>query len=143
VIVHAGLVALNGPCGWRGALLTGPSGVGKSDLALRCLDLGLALVADDRVNLWRSGGHLYGEAPDALYGLIEMRGLGIARRSARAFARVTLVADCATGTPIERLPESAAYEALGIAVPLIQLASLEASAAAKLRHALIGLGYQA
>ena len=51
--------------GWRGALIEGPSGAGKSDLALRALDAGFRLVADDRVVVWTSGGRLFGRAPDA------------------------------------------------------------------------------
>ena len=51
MIVHAGLVALRHGGLWRGALITGPSGSGKSDLALRCLEHGFRLVADDRVLL--------------------------------------------------------------------------------------------
>jgi serine kinase of HPr protein (carbohydrate metabolism regulator) len=77
MIRHAGLIAHRVAGTWRGALVEGPSGVGKSDLALRALDQGFVLVADDRTLVFVSGGELYGRAPDALAGLVEARGLGV------------------------------------------------------------------
>ena len=61
--------------GEHGVLLLGASGAGKSDLMLRLLDRGFALVADDQVYI-EDG---IARAPDALAGLIEVRGLGIIR----------------------------------------------------------------
>ena len=133
MIVHAGLIALLGASGWRGVLVEGPSGAGKSDLALRALDLGFRLVADDRAELWRSGGRLFGRAPDALAGLIEVRGLGVVREPALAFAEVALLVR--SGTP-ERLPEAASVSMLGVTIPLMVVDCLEASAPAKIRRAL-------
>ena len=66
MILHAGLVARRQDGYWRGVLIEGASGAGKSDLALRALDHGFRLVADDRVVVWASGGALYGRAPDSL-----------------------------------------------------------------------------
>ncbi|MEG0819600.1 MAG: serine kinase, partial [Brevundimonas sp.] len=45
--LHATAVARYSPAGWRGVLIQGPSGVGKSDLALRLIGQGWRLVADD------------------------------------------------------------------------------------------------
>ena len=67
MILHAGLVARRQDGYWRGVLIEGASGAGKSDLALRALDHGFRLVADDRVVVWASGGALYGQT--ALYPL--------------------------------------------------------------------------
>ena len=64
MIRHAGLIARFEPPVWRGVLIDGPSGSGKSDLALRALDGGWMLVADDRVLVWACEGRLYGRAPD-------------------------------------------------------------------------------
>ena len=50
---HAGLIALYDAGGWKGVLIEGASGSGKSDLALRCLGRGFRLVADDRTRLRR------------------------------------------------------------------------------------------
>lgn len=137
MIHHAGLIAAFMDGGWRGALIQGPSGAGKSDLALRCLDSGFALVADDRVELWTSGGRLYGRAPETLAGRIEVRGIDVAPASALAWARVSL---CVRAGIPERIPEPAFTDDFGLRLPLITLALLESSAPAKLSRALRHLG---
>jgi HPr kinase/phosphorylase len=61
-----------------GVLITGASGVGKSEVAMDLVQRGHQLVADDAVELYRGEqGHLIGECPQALRGYIEIRGLGI------------------------------------------------------------------
>jgi serine kinase of HPr protein (carbohydrate metabolism regulator) len=133
VIRHAGLVAQREGGRWRGALIEGPSGAGKSDLAIRAMDAGLRLVADDRVLVWVSGGRLYGRAPDPLAGLIEVRGQGVVRATAVPFAEVVMVARL--GAP-DRTPESRTENVLGIEIPLLDVAPFESSAAAKLGRAI-------
>ncbi len=137
MIHHAGLIAAFMDGGWRGALIQGPSGAGKSDLALRCLDSGFALVADDRVELWTSGGRLYGRAPETLAGRIEVRGIDVAPAPALAWAWVSL---CVRAGIPERIPEPAFTDDFGLRLPLITLALLESSAPAKLSRALRHLG---
>ncbi|MET0294699.1 MAG: HPr kinase/phosphorylase [Phenylobacterium sp.] len=137
MILHAGLIACRIGGGWGGVLIEGPSGAGKSDLALRALDDGFRLVADDRTVVWESGGRLYGRAPETLAGLLEVRGVGIVAQSALPFARIVLAAVC---TPPERHPDPAARELCGLRVPLVEFAPLENSATAKLRRALEHLG---
>ncbi|MBS0410467.1 MAG: HPr kinase/phosphorylase [Proteobacteria bacterium] len=140
-IHHAGLVALRRGGVWSGVLIVGPSGSGKSDLALRCLEAGFALVADDRVVVFVSEGRLYGRAPGPLAGLIECRGVGIMPQPATPFARIDLVARCeASPGEVERLPEPAHETLLGLAAPLLRLWPFEGSAPAKLRRALEALG---
>jgi serine kinase of HPr protein (carbohydrate metabolism regulator) len=142
VVLHGGLVALRLAGRWRGALILGPSGAGKSDLALRALDAGFRLVADDRVTVWTSGGALYGRAPAALHGLIEARGHGVTPEPPLAFAEIVLAVRCAlAGQAIERLPEPEAETIAGTSVPLARLDPREASAPAKLRRALLHLGH--
>lgn len=138
MIVHGVLVAQARGGRLRGVLITGPSGSGKSDLALRMLDEGFVFVADDRVLLWTSGGRLYGRAPDTLFGMMEVRGVGIRPYTAALFAHVDLVA--ALGDPPERMPEPESTDYLGIEVPRARLASFQPSAPAKLRQALMTLG---
>jgi len=133
VILHGGLIALLHREYWRGVLIEGPSGAGKSDLALRALDQGFRLVADDRVELWISGGRLFGRAPDALAGRLEVRGLQVVPQAYLPFAQVVLTVGCG---PPERIPEPRFTERLGLSVPWIALDPLEASAPAKLRRAL-------
>jgi serine kinase of HPr protein (carbohydrate metabolism regulator) len=139
LILHAGLVALRLGGRWRGALILGPSGAGKSDLALRAIDAGFRLVADDRVTVWTSGGALWGRAPDPLGGLIEARGHGVLAEPSLAFAEVVLAVRCAGGD-IERMPEPEIETIAGTAIPLTRLDPREASAPAKLRRALTHLG---
>ena len=61
-----------------GVLLTGESGVGKSELALELLSRNHRLIADDAVEFYRTGPDiLMGRAPEMLSGFLEVRGLGI------------------------------------------------------------------
>ena len=87
-IRHAGLIARRIRGRWLGALIEGPSGAGKSDLALRALDRGFRLVADDRVLVWAADGRVFGRAPAPLRGLIEARGLGVIPVEPVAFAEI-------------------------------------------------------
>ena len=140
MIHHAGLLALRQAGDWRGALIEGSSGSGKSDLALRALDAGWLLVADDRTLLWACDGRVYGRAPDTLSGLIEARGLGILPTPGRAYAEVALIVRCVDADEVERLPNDETCSLLGVRLPMIRLAALEASAPAKLSRALTHLG---
>ena len=133
MIRHAGLIAIKRQGRWRGVLIEGPSGAGKSDLALRALDHGFRLVADDRVLLWTTEGRLYGRAPDPLAGLLEVRGVEVARVEAVAFCEVAL--DVRLGSA-DRLPDAATETILGVAVPLLAADPFELSAPAKLSRAL-------
>ncbi|MFL5297519.1 MAG: HPr kinase/phosphorylase [Phenylobacterium sp.] len=113
--------------------MEGPAGSGKSDLALRALSAGFTLVADDRVVLWVADGRLWGRAPDALAGLIEVRGVQVVRQTALPLSEVALVVR--VGTP-ERIPEPTGCDILGLRLPAIILDPRESSAPAKLGRAL-------
>ena len=130
--IHATCIALGG----RGVVLRGPSGSGKSDLALRLIDCGADLVADDRVVLSVAGGRVSARAPAALRGLLEVRGIGPVRVPSVDEVPVVLVADLAPGEPVERLPDPAQVDWGGVTVPRICLDPFHASAPAKLRIAL-------
>jgi serine kinase of HPr protein (carbohydrate metabolism regulator) len=135
LLVHATTVAIGG----RAALLRGPSGSGKSDLALRLIDAGARLVADDRSELRREGDSILVCAPATIAGLVEARGIGILRVDSVALARLSLIVDLVAPDAIERLPEPRKETILGLSIPLIALAPFEASAPAKLRLALDAL----
>jgi serine kinase of HPr protein (carbohydrate metabolism regulator) len=132
VLTHATCIAFDG----LGVLLRGASGSGKSDLALRAIEAGARLVADDQVMLAAVGGAVMASAPAALKGLIEIRGLGLMRVEALDRAPVALVVDLARPAAIERMPERRSCDLAGVGVPCVMLAPFEASAVAKLRFAL-------
>ncbi|WP_367118752.1 HPr kinase/phosphorylase [Phenylobacterium sp.] len=132
-IVHGGLVAQRMDGLWRGVLIEGPSGAGKSDLALRALDHGFRLVADDRVILWVAQGRLYGRAPDTLSGLIEVRGVDVIAATPVPFCEVVL--KVRLGAP-DRIPDSATETILGVPTPLLAADPFEISAPAKLGRAM-------
>ena len=71
--VHASTVALEG----RAVLISGPSGSGKSDLALRLLDRGFSLVSDDQTLVRRERDRLVASPPPNIAGKLEIRGIGI------------------------------------------------------------------
>src|SRR5438105_1659631 len=132
LLLHATAVAIDG----RAILLRGASGAGKSDLALRLIDAGARLVADDQSELCRERDRVIVRAPAALAGLIDVRGVGIVRLDALAEAPLALIVDLVPAVEIERLPKPRTERILGLALPLIMVAPFEASAAAKLRLAL-------
>jgi HPr kinase/phosphorylase len=132
ILVHATAVAIDG----RAVLLRGPSGAGKSDLALRLIDAGARLVADDQVELRRAGGRVLVRAPAATAGLMEVRGVGILQLEPLPEAALAMCVDLVPLAEVERLPEIRCEYVLGLAVPSIALSPFEASAAAKLRFAL-------
>lgn len=141
MIRHAGLIARRVQGIWRGALIEGPSGVGKSDLALRALDQGFVLVADDRTVTFVSGGRLYGRAPDALAGLVEVRGVGVLPRPHRAFCRIDLLVRCVDRPQaVERLPDPIFEVIEGVSTPVLDLWPLEPGGPGKIRRVFEHLG---
>jgi RNase adaptor protein for sRNA GlmZ degradation len=143
-LLHATCVAVDTAAGPRGVLLRGPSGSGKSDLALRLIDAGARLVADDQCVLRAASGPLLiARAPESLAGRIEVRGLGILETQRLDEVAVALIVDLAPGGPIERMPEAAQEVLQGVAVPRLTLDPFEASALAKLHAAVRGPGASA
>jgi serine kinase of HPr protein (carbohydrate metabolism regulator) len=130
--IHGTVVAVDG----AGVLFRGPSGSGKSDLALRLIDRGAALVADDSVLLSRDGDAVVAVAPASIAGRMEVRGLGIVRLPAAPAAALRLVVDLVAPGDVERLPKAGETVLLGVALPVLNLAPFEASAPAKVRLAL-------
>jgi HPr kinase/phosphorylase len=120
----------------KGVLLLGRSGAGKSDLALRLIDDGARLVADDRVELYLARGRLKARAPKSIAGLMEVRGLGVIALPHAPATDVALAVKLGAET---RLPEAAFYApplAGAAPLPLITLNARLPSAPAKLRLAL-------
>ncbi len=129
---YATCIALSG----KGILLRGFSGSGKSDLALRLLNEGATLVADDQVLCRREGSRLYASAPNSLRGLLEVRGIGPIKTSYAPRAEILLVVDLVSMNSMKRYPVSRTCEIEGIELSLIELTAFEASTTAKLKIAL-------
>ena len=133
--LHASTVALDG----RAVLIGGPSGSGKSDLALRLLDRGFTLVSDDRTLVRREGPRLLASAPPTIAGKLEIRGIGIVDVDAVPDVPLALVVELASD--MQRLPDDSRERLiLGIGVPLINVDAMTASAASKVAVALDRLG---
>src|SRR5690348_13530206 len=133
--VHASTVASNG----RAVLITGPSGSGKSDLALRLLDRGFVLVSDDQTIVRREGDRLLATAPPTIAGKLEVRGIGIVEVDRVSDTPVALVVELRSD--IQRMPDDSRERLiLGIAVPLISVDAMTASAPSKVALALDRLG---
>lgn len=129
--IYATAVALGG----AGVLLRGPSGAGKSDLALRLIDAGGLLIADNRVDLTVTEGRLLASPPASIAGLLEVRGLGILRFPWTARTPIALVVDLARPEAIERLPSPTTTLLLSVRLPSMRLDPWPASAVMKLRLA--------
>ncbi len=128
--LHGSAVAIDG----MGVLLLGQSGSGKSDLALRLIDRGAQLVADDIIEAEQEQGALWVSPPPRLAGLIELRGLGIHQISHCPRARAILAFDL--DRPPLRLPEVQPRIIAGVTLPALPLAGLEPSAPNRVEWAL-------
>jgi len=113
-ILHASCVAFD--C--RAVLIIGPSGSGKSSLALQLLAYGAVLVADDRTQLQASEAGVLACAPQAIKGMIEARGVGILAAEVCSTARIHLIVDTSL-EECDRLPQQREYNLLGHSIPLL------------------------
>lgn len=133
--IHASTVASQG----RAVLITGPSGSGKSDLALRLVDRGFTLVSDDRTIVRREGERLIGSAPPEIAGKLEVRGVGIVDMESTGDIPIALLIQLTN--EVQRLPDGNREQAiLGVKIPLVSIDPMSASAASKVALALDFLG---
>lgn len=125
VNIHATAIVI----GTKGLLFTGPSGSGKSMLAFACMAAArrrgafAALVADDQVLIARHGDHLLANRPEAIAGLIELRGSGIAQVESVPAAALDLAIEVISLPESERLPpEDERFRIRGLGdLPLIRI----------------------
>lgn len=129
LILHATTVACEG----RAVVILGPSGSGKSGLALQLMALGAALVADDQTILRRRENGLVASCPKAIRGRIEARGIGILSARAIDAADVHLAVDLGVAET-ERLPPLRHVEWLGVPIALVHGQQSPHFAAAILLH---------
>lgn len=129
--VHTSCIAIGG----RAVLIGGRSGRGKSDLALRLIDRGAALVSDDYTLVRRVSGRLLAAAPETIDGKLEVRGIGILEFPSERDVPVALFVDLER--EVERLPESPETRMIaGVAIPVLGISPLEPSAPIKVEAAL-------
>jgi len=130
-MLHASTVAIHG----RAVLIEGLSGSGKSDLALRLIDRGAALVSDDYTLVKHKGDGLAAYAAPHISGKIEVRGLGIIEMPYVDEQPVHLVVTL--GEKVVRMPAEDTHRTIaGRVVPSVTLNALEASAPLKVEIAL-------
>lgn len=133
--LHATTVASGG----RAIMITGPSGSGKSDLALRLLDRGFVLVSDDQTIVRRDGDRLVATAPPTIAGKLEIRGIGIVEVDRISDVPVALIVELTSD--ILRIPDdSRERPILGVSLPLITIDAMTASAPAKVAFGLDRMG---
>lgn len=133
--LHASTMALDG----RAVLISGPSGSGKSDLALRLLDRGFMLVSDDRTIVRREGERLLASAPATIKGKLEVRGIGIVDVESVDETPVALIVELTSD--INRMPDDGKDRLiLGVHIPLVNVDAMTASAPSKVAIALDRLG---
>lgn len=132
LLLHATCVQL----GDTGVILLGPSGSGKSDLALRLIDRGAVLVADDQTQIERIDDRLVARAAPSLAGLLEVRGVGILKLPCCDASPLGLTVELHPEATLPRLPDWETHDLLGVQLPLVRLDPRAASACARIRLAL-------
>ena len=124
-----------------GILITGESGVGKTECALELMTRGHKLVSDDVIEIEKRGERLYGRSPEEIKYLMEVKGLGIINvgtifgtHAVREEMPVDLVVEF---TPTEKVQEvqdafsgAATHRIMGVSVPLIRLPARHGSSMA-------------
>lgn len=132
ITIHATAVAVEG----AGVLLRGPSGSGKSDLALRLIESGAQLISDDQTLLFVEDERLMAQPPPEISGKIEVRGVGVVQIGPPAVAPVLLLVDLVDEADVPRVATYEPVELLGFKTPCIQLAPFEVSTAMKVKLAI-------
>jgi serine kinase of HPr protein (carbohydrate metabolism regulator) len=132
--------------GDRGVLITGPSGSGKSALALELVDrftrrgAFARLLSDDQVLVSVHAGRLVCRAPRPIAGLVEIRGLGPTPTPYIPAAIVDLIVRLMPAGEAPRLPEPAREIVAGCDLPRLDLPGRDCVAAALAMEAWLGMG---
>lgn len=133
MLLHTSCIAING----KGILISGPSGAGKSDLALRLIDEGAQLIADDQTELHVENNRLIAAAPASIAGLMEIRHLGLIKMPFATQTQIELYVELTSlDEKLERLPPPDLCYLLEHPVRRLRLPGFAASTPAKIRAAL-------
>jgi len=130
--VHGTSVSIDGD----GVLFRGPSGSGKSDLALRMINYGAQLVSDDQVCLTRRNDNIFMSSPSNIRNSMEVRGIGIVNTIAQKEAPLILVLNMSPNNAASRMPIWQLCTFLDIKVPAVEFAPFEISAHLKVKLAI-------
>jgi len=128
--LHATAVAIGGVA----VLIEGPSGSGKSDLALRLIDRGAVLISDDQTLLIRAGPRLLARPPQTIAGKLEIRGVGILSMPYVADIPVAMLVRLQD--QVQRMPDRRIRRIAGIDVPEVAIEPFHSSAPIKIELAL-------
>ena len=119
---HGVLVEIYG----EGVLLTGDSGVGKSETAIELVKRGHRLVADDAVELKRISNTVIGSAPELTRHFIELRGIGVINiRHLFGVSAIRESADIDLVVELEQWDESKVYDRLGLDDQCVEILGVE------------------
>lgn len=130
MLLHASCIAINR----KAVLLTGSPGTGKSDLALRLVDQGAALVADDQTDLSLENGILVASPPESIEGLLEIRHIGLVQMPWIASVPVALCVGLSPSEEkLERMPKPDTVLLLDRPIRRVRLPAFAASTPAKIR----------
>lgn len=127
-LLHGTTVEIDG----LGIFITGPSGSGKSDLAIRLMDRGAKLVADDYTEILVVNNGLSARPPQNIKGKIEARGIGIIKVENINQTDISIVVQLQEADEIERMPETQNVTIEGVELPVVFLCAKHASSVAKL-----------
>tara|TARA_B100000242_G_C43036616_1_gene483271 strand:+ start:499 stop:930 length:432 start_codon:yes stop_codon:yes gene_type:complete len=118
--------------GDQGVLILGPSGSGKSDLALRLIDRGATLISDDRTICNLVNKEIFMFSPSEISGLIEIRGMGLIRVPYIDNVKLKMIIKL-TNKKMDRFPKKYLFKKiLGVSFPLFQISAFDISANAKI-----------
>jgi HPr kinase/phosphorylase len=127
-IVHGTAIALED----KGVLLIGPSGSGKSDLALRLIDSGATLISDDQIICERRNDEIFLFPHKKINGLIEVRGVGIIKVPYIENVKLKMIVQLINEQP-ERIPVKEEKNFLNLKIKFIKIIGKEASSTAKVK----------
>lgn len=120
---RATAVAIKG----KAVLLEGPSAAGKSDLALRMINLGAILVSDDYVELKEVEDKILASPPKNITGKLEVRGIGIQTFPFLEGIPVALVISLVPRNEVPRMPEETFIDIHGRQFPKYNLYAFDSS----------------
>ena len=119
---HGVLLDISG----EGVLVTGDSGVGKSEAAIELVMRGHRLVADDAVDIWRVADQLYGKAPELIRHYIELRGIGVIDvQQLFGMSAVMLEAQIDLVIMLEKWREDKFYDRFGLDEETVNILGIE------------------